>query len=1046
MAAVNQRIPNFLGGVSQQPDKIKFPGQLRACDNAVPDITFGLVKRPPAEYIANLSGANSTGYWYEIIRDGEQKYLVQITPANAIGAHPIRVWDLSNGNPMTVNPPAGSSVYHYLSGATQAYGITTIQDYTLITNPQKTVTVGSANTDTALNSGNYAFVRLDTIAYNTEYVLYNTDISNPPTPNTYYRVTSLAVDFIGPPDSNNNINLAGSTWGNPEADTRFAASAPFSFSGGDDVILSGTLFNQPASNIIVNGENKTENIEGSIQVNGVAYVANNTATFDGSTNPDGTPSGQAQHFLGYIQDYDNRYTATITLKNGGLIRGNKAFAEAAYITVQTGSTTAQTDQKYRVSVEAVEPVTTYRDVTGIGYFKTPKNPDEGVLSMSTILKGLADSVNNSSTGIAGVTAEVVGSGLYLHGVNAKKINFLGGAVNENMSVISTKAQDISRLPAMNKQGYIAEVSNDADVETDNYYVKFIADNGTSGSGSYEETIRPHNFHSTAASETMKKGLDPSTMPHALINDNNGSSFTFVKLDEATATSQNNDNYWKDREVGDNTSNPFPSIVGKQISNLFFHRNRLGLVANEQIVMSQPGSYFNLFIVSAIAGSDDNPIDISVSDVKPAFIKHTLPINKGIMMFSDNGQFLLFTESDIFSPKTVRLKKVASYECDTSLKPLDLGTSVLFTSSVSAFARAFEAVVIDDDSPAQIIEQTRVVPELLPKDLDISTNSKALGITSYAKRVATNDAESNYIYHYKYYNADNKREQSAWYTWLINGNLQHMFYTSSNFFTVAYHEGVYKLARHEYMTDTTANRSYTIDDGTNQSLPDGITTARSFEAHLDYMVLPSSISGTENPDKTVITVPYTISTNNNTSSFFMVGLSGTDSSGESIAGVVKEADSVLGNTATFNNIVLHSSNSKIAVGYSYSSQIELPTYYVNLGQNAYDTDADLRISAMNFELGQGGPVDFLLKSPYEYVDASGQIIKDVDDYLQKGNSMTASASQLNTHPTKLSSSLRLPIQRKNDKYILQIFFKEPFSTALISASWDGIYNPRRHVRR
>ena len=47
MPAINQRIPNFLGGVSQQPDTIKFPGQLRVCDNAVPDVTFGLMKRPP---------------------------------------------------------------------------------------------------------------------------------------------------------------------------------------------------------------------------------------------------------------------------------------------------------------------------------------------------------------------------------------------------------------------------------------------------------------------------------------------------------------------------------------------------------------------------------------------------------------------------------------------------------------------------------------------------------------------------------------------------------------------------------------------------------------------------------------------------------------------------------------------------------------------------------------------------------------------------------------------------------------------------------------
>ena len=1034
MASVNQRIPNFLGGVSQQPDKIKFPGQLRACDNAVPDITFGLTKRPPAEFVSNLTGANSTGHWYEILRDGDEKYLVQITPANS-SSMPIRVWDLSNGNPMTVYPASGSSVYDYLANATEPYGVTTIQDYTLISNPQTPVAIGSTNTDAPLDNGNYSYVRLDTIAYNTEYILYDTSSTpNPPNPNTYYRATSLKVDFLGPPASGNAINLAGSTWGNPESDTRYAASAPFSFSGGDNVILSGNLFTDHlgtpllASNImnpLDSTENLTENIEGNIQVNGVAYIATNDPQYDGS----GTQN--ASTFLGYTQDYDNRYTATITLTNGGLIRKtNKAEAEDMYISIFTGKGTPN-QQQYRISVESVEPVTTYRDVPNIGYFKTPKNPDEGVLGMTTILQGLAASVNANMTG---VTAEVIGSGLYLTGANAKNVNFLGGAVNENMSVISTKAQDVSRLPAMNKHGYVVEVANDADVETDNYYLKFVADNGTSGTGSYEETIRPHNFHGTTADQTVKKGFDLNSMPHALINNRNG-SFTFTKLDN-----QGNDNYWKDREVGDNVSNPFPSIVGKKITDLFFHRNRLGLVADEQIVMSQPGSYFNLFTVSAITTSDDNPIDISVSDVKPAFIKHTLPINKGIMMFSDNAQFLLFTESDIFSPKTVRLKKVASYESDSTIKPLDLGTSVLFTSSVAAYSRAFEAVIVDDDTPAQIIEQTRVVPEFLPKDITQSTNSKVLGITTFGKQ------NSDTIYHYKYYNADNKREQSAWYTWLIKGQLQHMCYTASNFFTVTYFEGTYKLARYEYMTETTANRSYTIDDGTTQNLPDAIDTKRSFEAHLDFMVLPSNIFGTENPDQTSITVPYTISSTNSPTNFFMVGLSGTDAFGESIAGMVKTADSVSGTNAIFNDVVLSSTNSKIAVGYGYASTIQLPTYYMNLGQNAYDIDGDLRISGINFEVGHGGLIQFMVHSPYEYVDENGTIVKDVDDYTQLGDGMTSDSSQLNTHPTQLTSSLRLPIQRKNDKYLLTIYYNTPFSTALISASWDGIYNPRRHVRR
>ena len=97
MAAVNQSIPNFLGGVSQQPDKIKFPGQLRVCDNAVPDVTFGLKKRPAGEFVSKLTNANATGHWYEIIRDGDEKYLVQITPANT-GSIPIRVWDLADGS------------------------------------------------------------------------------------------------------------------------------------------------------------------------------------------------------------------------------------------------------------------------------------------------------------------------------------------------------------------------------------------------------------------------------------------------------------------------------------------------------------------------------------------------------------------------------------------------------------------------------------------------------------------------------------------------------------------------------------------------------------------------------------------------------------------------------------------------------------------------------------------------------------------------------------------------------------------------------------
>ena len=1100
MATVNQRIPNFLGGVSQQPDKIKFPGQLRVCNNAVPDITFGLEKRPPAELVKVLTNANTTGQWFNIIRDGDEKYIFQISPSSVLasGQKPIRIWNLETGVEQTLTNPANDALFAYLTVGGNSYTTTTIQDYTLISNITKNVERSSDTTFTAINNGEYGYARLDTVAYNTEYVLYLSGASfATPTPKTYYRVTSVKVDKL------TNNTPEGPTWNDSNENQSFAGTLTWSFSGGDQIV-TGTSQNT-----------NCEDIEGSLQINGSSYIASNTATYQGaSTSGTPTTSGTGDEFLGYTQDYDVRYTATVTLTDGGLIREtNKTTALNKFIDVNIENI------HYRISVEAVEPVTTYRDVTGIAYFKTPKNPDNGPLSMQTILTGLKDAVNSS---VSQVTAEIIGSGLFLTGSNAASVNFLGGAVNENMSVIGQKVQDISRLPAMCKHGYVAQVSNTGELETDDYYVKFEATNGDSGVGSWEECVRPHNFATnintvynwsqsnfvvtvtqlsgshnfevgdevflafsggagsappgpafytvagvnanstnftflapqsnnisgvnltcTVSSDHMHAGFDPATMPHALINNRNG-TFTFNKLDIATGQIYGNENYWKDREVGDNTSNPFPTILGSPIQKMFFHRNRLGLISGEQIVMSQPGQYFNLFIVSAIAASDDNPIDITVSDVKPAFINHILPIQKGVMMFSDNAQFLLFTESDIFSPKTVRLKKVSSYECDASIQPVDLGTSVLFTSNVSGFARAFEITIIDDDAPPNIIEQTRVVPEFLPKTIDIAANSTSIGIVSYADKgaQALDQNVSSNIYHYKYYNAGNQREQSAWYTWTVRGILNHMLYTSGNFYTVTYFNNQFMLSRHEYVSNSSSNNSYLLGTG---SLP--VNVSRRLEPCLDFSCIPTAITVTN--DDTRLTLPFEAGITGGllASDIKVVCLSGNDTDGNSLDGSVFFASAVVVGLSQIvvPNIKIDSS-AKLIVGYKYDTTIELPTYYLNTGQNAYDLEGDLRVSGINFELGISGPMEFHLTSPFSYTDANGNVTKDIDDYIQYETGMITGLSNFNTIPAKLSKTVRVPVQRKNDKYNLKIKVTDPFPIALISASWDGIYNQKRHVRR
>ena len=92
--------------------------------------------------------------------------------------------------------------------------------------------------------------------------------------------------------------------------------------------------------------------------------------------------------------------------------------------------------------------------------------------------------------------------------------------------------------------------------------------------------------------------------------------------------------------------------------------------------------------------------------------------------------------------------------------------------------------------------------------------------------------------------------------------------------------------------------------------------------------------------------------------------------------------------------------------------------------------------MNFEMCASGPMEFHLTPQYA----------DMADYIQYESGMKLDDSDFGKPPSQLMKSVRVPIQKKNEKYILQIQIPDPFSTAIISASWDGIYHQRRHARK
>ncbi len=983
MAAINQRIPNFLGGVSQQPDSIKYPGQLRVCDNAYPDVTFGLTKRPPAEFVKKLSGVQTggTSYWYNILRDGDEKYIMQIKVGGA-----IKIWDVLTGNEETVTTNDSS----YLNSATKPFGIQTIGDYTLITNPDKVVAKSSSNIPDASISGDYAFVRLDTVAYNTEYVLYK---GEPPSQNTKYRVTEVTAytsDGTSFEITNNNDVDSGAQ------QNEYSGQKGWGSTSGADAARGHLAVN--GSSYIYKQEQKWDPD---------AYAADGDFGDIGDTDDTQFGGKDSSNFLGYSAVYRTRYVGTPSLNDGG--RYDSVTTGTDY---NNGTTLAEfgvRGKTWRIKAAAKESFKTYEGVSDVAYFRTPRDMEKGPVTMAAILKGIKDSLPHSWSGT------VIGNGILITGTDADKVNFLGGTVNEGMTVITKSTTDISRLPAQCKDGYTVRVDNSEESDSDNYYLQFKADSGSEGAGKWEEVAAPNNI----TDDTETKGWDRDTMPHILYHNRSANNWTFGKVDDVSNNKNDPDkwNEWKIRDSGDINTNPIPTIEGKSIQKMFFYRNRLGLVADQTVLMSRPGDYLNFFNVSGITISDDNPIDIEVNDIRPAYVHHVLNIQKGVMMFSEQAQFLLFSESDIFSPKTARLKKVSNYECNPSISPVDMGTSVQWASTTGAYSRTFEAIIVDDDAPPQVVELTRVIPEFIPNDVTLSANSSALGLVTYGK-----SGDSN-LYHYKYFDTGQRRDQSAWFSWKLKGALQHGLYTSGNFHAVTLENSEYILSRHEFVTKSDANNSYTLGTGTVGS---PTTTSRWFEACLDFMEVKSSFSAPVS-GLTSITLSHTPSS---FADIYLVVLSGTE------AGTVVKADSSSSGTTAKFKIDLSSGTHKAAVGYKYETLIELPNLYTVVGENAKDLDADLRISGINFEMGVSGPMEFELSSRYG----------DVDTYTQYESGMLIGTGQYSEPPAVLQKSVRVPIQRKNDKYTLKVKIPDPFSTALISASWDGRYNTRRHVRK
>ena len=89
--------------------------------------------------------------------------------------------------------------------------------------------------------------------------------------------------------------------------------------------------------------------------------------------------------------------------------------------------------------------------------------------------------------------------------------------------------------------------------------------------------------------------------------------------------------WSDRLVGDDDTNPAPTFVGSKVNDIFFFKNRLGLLTDSSIVFSEADEYFNFWRTTVLSLLDSAPIDVGVAHTKVAILQHAVPFQEKLLI-------------------------------------------------------------------------------------------------------------------------------------------------------------------------------------------------------------------------------------------------------------------------------------------------------------------------------------------------------------------------------------------------------------------------------
>jgi len=739
----------------------------------------------------------------------------------------------------------------------------------------------------------------------------------------------------------------------------------------------------------------------------VAVFSNgNVQVFDIAGNPINVekPDGTA-----YLNTSNPRsIMKTVTIADFTFVV-NTSITASMDSTLSSGSGT-----KGVVFIKQATSNTTYK-VTIDGVTVSDNTSGDSTLSTNTIANDLK---NGLEAGLTGFTIQRRGPVLYIRKNDDSdfEIRVEDTKGNNNISVFKNSVQRFTDLPTISPNGYVVEIKGDDDTNFDNYYVKFVTNNGEGlGEGQWEETVE--------AGIRFKFNYD--TMPHVLIRQADG-NFRFARVDGDTynltingASTPFTLPKWGERTVGDTDSAPDPSFIGNKINNVFFFRNRLGFLAGDNVILSRVSEFFNFFPETVVSVLDNEPIDVAASHTKVAILKSAVTMGEKLILFSEQTQFVLTSSADNLTPKTANVIVVTEFESSAAAQPVGSGTSIYFLTQKGSFAGIREYIIQGESQIRDAANITIHVPKLIPSNIfkmAVSTNQDILVL------LGTDNTNKLYVYRWLY-GEGGQKALSSWFTYTINTNrsILNVDFIGTDLFAVVEEANKVTLEKIPFETDFNE-------------------TNATFEYHLDHKVTEATtgVSVAFSSGVTTFTVPYRLRANMNIIGRFLASNETStyiDSNGATktlLAGqVIQTTNSTDGSTSTITATGDYR-NSKFIIGEPYEMHYRFSKQRLTEQGAGSPEYISGRLQLHHFYIKYEDAGFFKVEVTPEN--------RNTSTYEFTGNILGSASStigQINLD----TGTFRVPIMSKSDRVDIDVKNNTFLPTRLASAEYEGVFHMR-----